>query len=230
MLIYTDGGCIGNPGPGGWAAILVRGGHYRELGGGEPSTTNNRMEMRAAIEGLREVRPGDRAHVLTDSRYLHDGISRWIHAWKRRGWRKADGGEVLNRDLWEELDALCRRPQVPPTWEHVRGHAGHALNERCDAIANGFARGKPPALREGDGSWIPGLGAEAPLPDGLTYPLYLSVVEGELRIHADWADCESWVRGAKGARYRKAKNPAELRGILDAWAIPDRDAERLGLG
>ncbi|MEW6486926.1 MAG: ribonuclease HI [Thermodesulfobacteriota bacterium] len=233
VWIYTDGACAGNPGPGGWAAVLVRGGRYEELGGAEAHTTNNRMEMRAAVEGLGAVGPAERAHVVTDSKYLHDGISRWIHAWKRRGWRKADGNEVLNRDLWEALDALCRRPGAPVTWEHVRGHAGHALNERCDAIAVAFSRGQVPELRSGDGSWISGIRESAPpskLPEGLSYPLYLSLVDGELRVHLDWADCEEWVKGARGAKYRKVRSAGELAELLAAWGVSDDDARRLGLG
>lgn len=229
LWIYTDGACAGNPGPGGWAAVLVRGGRYEELGGREDRTTNNRMEMRAALEGLRRALPGERAHVVTDSKYLHDGISRWIHAWKRRGWRKADGNEVLNRDLWEALDAQCRQTGVPVTWEHVRGHSGHALNERCDAIATAFSRGEPPDLRCGDGSWIPGLGGGG-LAAGLAYPVYLSLVGGELRVHLDWPECEEWVQGAKGAKYRKAKNPGELRAVLEGWGVPADEARRQGLG
>jgi ribonuclease HI len=228
LVIYTDGACQGNPGPGGWAAVLDRRGRFEEIGGWERHTTNNRMEMLAAIEGLRRARPGEAVRVVTDSRYLHDGISRWIHAWKRRGWKKADGGEVLNRDLWEQLDDSCRRAGTPVAWEHVRGHSGHALNERCDAIATAFSRGERPELRSGDGSWIQGLGPDS-LAEGLRYPLYLSLVEGELRVHLDWEDCEHWVKGAKGARYKKVKARHELAGILVAWAVPDAIARRLGL-
>ncbi|MHB8767143.1 MAG: ribonuclease HI, partial [Deferrisomatales bacterium] len=159
LVVYTDGGCIGNPGPGGWGALLLRSDGYEEIGGREERTTNNRMEMRAAVEALRRARPGDRVHVLTDSRYLQDGISKWIRGWKKRGWKKADGGDVLNRDLWEELDALVSRPGLRVSWEHVRGHSGHLLNERCDQIANGFARGAPPVLER----WTEASGA-APAP------------------------------------------------------------------
>lgn len=228
VVIYTDGACQGNPGPGGWAAVLERRGRFEEAGGREERTTNNRMEMRAAIEGLRRAQPGESVRVVTDSRYLHDGISRWIHAWKRRGWKKADGGEVLNRDLWEELDLLCRRPGPPTAWEHVRGHAGHALNERCDRLATAFSRGEAPELRSGDGSWIPGLGPDHLAP-GLRFPLYLSLVDGELRVHLDWEDCEGWVKGAKGVKYKKVKSGSELAGVLVSWAVPDGVARRLGL-
>lgn len=228
LRIYTDGACLGNPGPGGWAAILVRGELCEELGGREEHTTNNRMEMMAAVQGLRRVRSGEWVHVVTDSRYLHDGISRWIHAWKRRGWKKADGGEVLNRDLWEDLDRLSRVP-ARVSWEHVRGHSGHAWNERCDAIATAFARGEKPKLFAGDGSWITGKG-RATIPEGMDFPLYLSLVDGELRLHLDWVDCQSWVTGAKGAKYRKVKNLGELEAVLGGWGISEEDAERAGLG
>jgi len=228
LRIYTDGACLGNPGPGGWAAILVRGGHCEELGGRDEHTTNNRMEMMGAVQGLRRVRSGEWAHVVTDSRYLHDGISRWIHAWKRRGWKKADGGEVLNRDLWEDLDRLSRVP-ARVSWEHVRGHSGHAWNERCDAIATAFARGEKPELLTGDGSWITG-GGRATVPEGLGFPLYLSLLEGELRLHLDWADCQSWVTGTKGAKYRKVKNLGELESVLAGWGISEEEAARAGLG
>lgn len=222
--VYTDGACSGNPGPGGWGAVLVRGGRYEELGGREDPTTNNRMEMRAAVEGLRRAAPAGRVHVVTDSRYLHDGISKWIFAWKRRGWRKADGGDVLNRDLWEELDALVRRPGLRVTWEHVRGHAGHALNERCDAIATGFARGSPPKLLEGDGGWIRGLtaaDAPAPQPPARDLPAYLSLVDGALAVHRTWAECEARVRGARGARHRRVRSDAEYRATLAEWGVDD---------
>jgi ribonuclease HI len=230
LIVYTDGGCIGNPGPGGWAAVLVRGGQVEELGGAVPETTNNRMEMRAAIEGLRHRRGGERARVVTDSRYLHEGITRWIHGWKRRGWKKADGNPVLNRDLWQELDALVGGAPAPVTWEHVRGHRGHPFNERCDVIANGFARGTPPELRRGDGAWITGSAAPAArsigLPPGVRLPFYLSCQGGELRLHADWADCEAWVKRARGVRYRKVRSAAELGSTLAAWGIGDRQAAR----
>lgn len=221
-MIYTDGGCIGNPGPGGWAAILVRDGRYEEIGGGAPHTTNNRMELQAAVEGLRRARPGERVHLVTDSRYLHDGISQWIHGWKRRGWRKADGAPVLNRDLWEVLDALAHRPDVPVSWEHVRGHAGHRWNERCDEIANGFARGAPPELRSGAVGEV----AEPSESRGpaRSYPVYLSLVDGQLREHPTWAACEARVKGVKGARHRKVRSPSEYRSALEAWGLaPERE-------
>ena len=234
LTVYTDGGCIGNPGPGGWAAVLVRDGYVEELGGAEPDTTNNRMEMQGAIEGLRRARPGERVHVVTDSRYLHDGITKWIHGWKRRGWKRADGQPVLNQDLWRELDVVVRHPAGAVSWEHVRGHRGHVFNERCDAIANGFARGNVPELRRGDGAWIEGpaavQAAEIGLPSGVNLPLYLSVVDGELRLHPDWGECEAWVMGTRGARYKKIRSASELGATLTSWRVDLAEAKRqLGL-
>ncbi len=131
--IFTDGACSGNPGPGGWAAILRWRGVERELSGYEPATTNNRMELTAAIAGLGALKRPCRVRVSSDSQYLRDGISKWIHAWKARGWRTADKKPVKNVDLWQRLDAAAATHQV--AWEWVRGHAGHPENERADALA-----------------------------------------------------------------------------------------------
>jgi ribonuclease HI len=131
--IFTDGACSGNPGPGGWAAILRYRGVERELSGFEPVTTNNRMEMTAAISGLEALKRPCRVRLFSDSQYLRDGITKWIHAWKQRGWRTADKKPVKNVDLWQQLDAAAARHEV--AWEWVRGHAGHRENERADALA-----------------------------------------------------------------------------------------------
>jgi ribonuclease HI len=131
--IYTDGACSGNPGPGGWGAVLVWNGHTRELSGGERATTNNRMELTAAIRAIEALKRSVPARLHTDSLYLRDGITRWIHAWKRNGWRTADRKPVKNVDLWQALDAALGRRDV--TWIWVKGHAGHDGNERADALA-----------------------------------------------------------------------------------------------
>jgi ribonuclease HI len=132
--VYADGACRGNPGPGGWGVLLRAGGRERELHGGEPATTNNRMELTAVIRALESLAPGARVRVYTDSQYVQKGISEWIHDWKRRGWRTADKKPVKNVDLWMRLDELARGHEVE--WHWVRGHAGHAENERADALAN----------------------------------------------------------------------------------------------
>ncbi len=131
--IFTDGACSGNPGPGGWGAILRANGTEKEIFGGEPATTNNRMEMMAVIEALRALKRPVAARVHTDSQYVMKGITEWIHGWKRRGWKTAGKEAVKNEDLWRTLDELAGQHQVEWIW--VRGHAGHPENERADALA-----------------------------------------------------------------------------------------------
>ncbi|MGD9867629.1 MAG: ribonuclease HI [Hyphomicrobiales bacterium] len=133
VSIFTDGACSGNPGPGGWGAILVWGDRCRELSGGEAATTNNRMELTAAIEGLNALTRPCRVDLYTDSNYLRDGIMSWINKWKRNGWRTASRQPVKNADLWEKLDALRGRHEI--RWHWVKGHAGHPENERADELA-----------------------------------------------------------------------------------------------
>jgi len=132
--IYTDGACRGNPGAGGWGVLLRCRGRERELFGGEPGTTNNRMELTAAIRGFEALKGRCEVSLYTDSQYVRDGITTWLHDWKRRGWKTADRKPVKNRDLWERLDALAAQHDVE--WHWVRGHAGHPGNERADALAN----------------------------------------------------------------------------------------------
>ena len=132
--IYADGACRGNPGPGGWGALLRTRGRERELFGSEPATTNNRMELVAVIRALEALRRRCAVRVYTDSQYVQKGISEWIRDWKRRGWRTAAKQPVKNADLWHQLDALAQGHDIE--WHWVRGHAGHAENERADALAN----------------------------------------------------------------------------------------------
>ena len=134
VTIFTDGACRGNPGPGGWGALLCYGDHERELYGYEPETTNNRMELTAAIRALEALKRPCAVDLTTDSEYLRKGVEEWMAGWKRRGWRTASRKPVANRDLWETLDALLQRHSVAFHW--VRGHTGHSGNERADALAN----------------------------------------------------------------------------------------------
>jgi len=142
ITIHTDGACSGNPGPGGWGAILSGGGRIKELCGGEPLTTNNRMELRAAIEALSALKRPSTVDLHTDSQYLRQGITSWISEWKRNGWRTAARQPVKNADLWQVLDEIIARHQI--VWHWVRGHAGDALNERADELAR---EGMGPYLR-----------------------------------------------------------------------------------
>jgi ribonuclease HI len=143
VTIFTDGSCLGNPGPGGWAAILRIGEGERELSGYDPATTNNRMELQAAIEGLVALGEPSEVDLYTDSQYLRNGMHAWLANWKRNGWRTADRKPVKNVDLWQRLDALVATHRV--RWHWVRGHDGHAENERCDALANAAIRRRGPA-------------------------------------------------------------------------------------
>lgn len=134
ITIHTDGACSGNPGPGGWGAILEWNGHRKELHGGARDTTNNRMEMQAAIEALKALKkPGRSVILITDSVYLRDGITKWIHGWKKRNWKTADKKPVKNVDLWQELEALTQAHDIE--WRWVKGHAGDPGNERADELA-----------------------------------------------------------------------------------------------
>jgi ribonuclease HI len=140
VTIFTDGACLGNPGPGGWAAILRWNGTEKELSGYEPATTNNRMELQAAIEGLAALTEPCEIDLYTDSQYLRNGMNDWLPKWKRNGWRTADKKPVKNVDLWQRLDDLVQSHTV--RWHWVRGHDGHIENERCDALANAAIRAR----------------------------------------------------------------------------------------
>jgi ribonuclease HI len=133
VTIFTDGGCLGNPGPGGWAAILRYGKHERAISGGEAATTNNRMELTAAISALKTLKEPCEVIIFTDSQYLRMGITEWIHSWRKRGWVTAKREPVKNDDLWRTLDTACMPHRIH--WNWLKGHAGHPENERCDALA-----------------------------------------------------------------------------------------------
>jgi ribonuclease HI len=155
VVIHTDGACSGNPGPGGWGAILEFNGRERELFGGAPETTNNRMELTAAIEALRALKGRCVVEMHTDSEYLRNGITKWIHGWKRNGWRTSDKKPVKNVELWQALDVLSTAHAVK--WHWLRGHAGHELNERADELAR---KGMAPYLKRRR------VVREAPAPNG----------------------------------------------------------------
>jgi ribonuclease HI len=133
VLVYSDGACSGNPGPGGWGAVLISGKHRKEISGGEVLTTNNRMELMAAISALNALKKRSDVALYTDSAYVKNGITGWIHGWKKNGWRTADKKPVKNAELWQELDALRSKHHVE--WHWLKGHAGHPENERADELA-----------------------------------------------------------------------------------------------
>ena len=139
VVIYTDGACSGNPGRGGWGAILVFNGTEKEIGGGEAMTTNNRMELMAAIAALEALKRACDVHLHTDSMYLKDGVTKWIHGWKKNGWKTADRKPVKNVDLWQRLEEAAAKHKI--SWRWVRGHDGHEMNEAADALARAAVPG-----------------------------------------------------------------------------------------
>ena len=145
VIIHTDGACKGNPGPGGWGVLMQSGEHERELFGGEPQTTNNRMELMAVIEGLRALKRPCQVALYLDSEYVRKGITEWIHGWKAKGWRTAAKQPVKNADLWQQLDVLVHQGDHAIDWHWVKGHSGDPGNERADALAN---RGVEQVLKE----------------------------------------------------------------------------------
>jgi ribonuclease HI len=239
-VVFTDGAAKGNPGPGGWGAVIATpDGHVVELGGGAAHTTNNQMELRAVIAALEHLRrtPGVVA-VHADSTYVIRGITQWLPGWRRRGWRTAEGQPVLNRDLWETLAALvAERGRGGVVWHYVRGHAAIPGNERADAIAVSFASSRPIDLYAGERRAYPVALDDVPDDTALPPPRsrgatakagaysYLSLVDGEPRRHATWADCERRVKGVSGARYKKAMSAAEEAAILASWGC---DPKQLG--
>jgi ribonuclease HI len=237
-IVFTDGAAKGNPGPGGWGVIVVTPDRrVTELGGGSPHTTNNRMELSGAIGALQHVaNQAGPVAIYSDSTYVIQGITQWVWGWRKRGWKTAQGGDVLNRDLWEELSSLIgARAKGDVDWRWVRGHVGTPGNERADEISVAFALQQPPDLYDGpfDGYALPIL----QLPDDTALPKrsaggsasgakskaaahsYLSVVDGVPMRHITWADCEGRVKGQSGARFKKALSAAEESVILRGWGI-----------
>lgn len=234
IVVFTDGASKGNPGPGGWGAIIVSpDGNVTELGGGSPATTNNKMELTGAIEAFSHLNGVDgRVAVYTDSTYVIQGIREWIHNWKRRGWKTATGSDVMNRELWQELSELTtRRGPRAISWHYVRGHVGTPGNERCDRIADAFATFQPVTLFKGpisdytiavhelpDDTDVPARSASSAGSRSKSTPYsYLSVVDGKPMKHSTWAECEQRVKGRSGARFKKATSAADEDAILRSW-------------
>ena len=251
--IFTDGSSRGNPGPGGWGVVVVsdQGGTsstiVTELGGSERMTTNNRMELMAAICGLRKASepfgtlPNDaesfgilrKVTVYTDSSYIVNGITKWIHGWKRNGWKTKTKDDVQNKDLWMELDAVVAK--VGPSnisWKYVGGHVGIAGNERCDVIATSFADMGTAQLYEGpltgypiknildisyDEARVRAKSSASSRSNAKAYS-YISAIGSDIRIHRTWAECEKRVKGVKGARFKKSLDALDEAEIIDEFS------------
>lgn len=240
IVVFTDGGAKGNPGPGGWGVVIATpDGHVTELGGGAAVATNNQMELTSAIEALRKLEgtAGPLA-IYADSTYVIRGIREWIWGWRRRGWKTAEGNDVLNRDLWEQLSRVVEaRGKDAIAWHYVRGHTGIPGNERVDEIATAFALRRPVELYDGPLIGYPRAildlpaetsvparapGSKSSQPKRAAYS-YLSVVEGKPMRHATWAECDRRVKGRSGALYKKAMDEADEAAILRGWRFTPED-------
>jgi ribonuclease HI len=234
LIIFTDGACSGNPGPGGWGAILAYPeGKVTELGGGMRGVTNNQMEMLAVIQALEEARDYEGpVSIYTDSTYVIRGITQWVWGWRKKDWKTAEGKDVSNIDLWKTLVRLVAARKVKPEWHYVRGHIGTAGNERVDAIATAFAKGRSIQLYRG-----PLLKYDVAiydLPDDTSLPemrpkeekkaahSYLSLVNGVLERHTDWKSCEARVKGRSGAKFKKTTSSSNEAEILAAWGVSEK--------
>jgi ribonuclease HI len=247
VLVFADGACSGNPGPGGWGVLIATpDGQVTELGGHEPDTTNNRMELTAVGKALRHLErtPGP-ILIHTDSTYVIQGITRWVFGWARRGWKTAEGGEVANTPYWKRLMALLaeRKQQFPPEaaaveWRYVRGHSGVPGNERVDEIAVGFSRGRRVQLYQGP---LQGYEVEVyEVPEETEPPpekprkstakaySYLSQVGSSVKRHPTWAACERRVKGVPNARFKKTTSAEDEAKVLADWGVRPEDVQDEG--
>jgi ribonuclease HI len=243
ILIFADGACSGNPGPGGWGVFVVTPeGQVTELGGSSPETTNNKMELTAAIRALNQIKdhPGA-VEIYTDSVYVIKGITQWIWGWRKNGWKSAEGNEVANQELWKALSAAIAErgrkfPKAAIEWKWVKGHSGVPGNDRADEIAVIFTRGGRPNLFVGP---LLGYGvAIHDVPDNTEVPAlkprqeakpaaysYLSLVGNTPMRHRTWGECERRVKGQSGAKYKKATTAAEEASILKSWGVQPKDVK-----
>ena len=235
-LLFTDGACSGNPGPGGWAYVALSPDKTVKEGcGHQASTTNNQMELLAIIEGLSFLsqKSQEEIFVFTDSVYAIRGIQQWVHGWKKNGWKTKEGKPVLNQELWERLDTLrqkLNRSEVRIQWQFVRGHSGTPGNERCDELSRLCSQKYDPLCFEGPvdnyAFDLFNLPSVEPLPEfkpikkqSSEKPIYLSLIDGILKEHASWSDCEARVKGRSGARFKKIQNQQERQETLTKWGF-----------
>jgi ribonuclease HI len=223
FVVFTDGASRGNPGPGGWGTVIVDedAKTVKELGGREGHTTNNKMELTAALKGISAVPNKSYVTLYTDSSYVINGITKWIQGWKRNGWKTKTKEDVMNKVLWMELDSSLEDRQV--NWKYVGGHVGIAGNERCDEIATAFADEKKFTLYDGamagydlqnilNVSYNPELATKKDSDSSRSRAKafsYISKVDGKVEIHQTWAECEKRVKGVKGARFKKSLDKAD---------------------
>lgn len=230
VIIFSDGASKGNPGPGGYGAVLVIDNLVTEVGGFEENTTNNRMELKAAISALQKFETNLPIDLYTDSKYLINGITKWVSGWLKNNWQTKAKEEVLNKDLWQDLIFLTKNKKI--NWHYVGGHIGIAGNERCDEIASGFAEGKEPVLYHGpiaeykinvlnfdfDNHKKTTKKTKSTSAGKKAYS-YLSFVDGKLHKDATWLECEKRVKGVKGAKFKKSISAEDEAEIIKNWGL-----------
>ena len=226
ITIYCDGSSIGNPGPGGWGSVVSSEVGIKEIGGFDVSTTNNRMELTAAIQSLAGLHGASNVALYTDSRYVINGITKWVHSWIQNGWLTKEKKDVLNKDLWEKFVDVAKKHEV--IFKHVAGHAGVSQNERADMIANGYARKEIVKLFAGTESeykeFLKGMpkarvvskSGSKSKKTGPAYS-YVSVLGGKVMTHKTWAECEKRVKGKK-AKYKKVFSQSEETTLKKEWS------------
>lgn len=229
ISIFTDGSSRGNPGPGGWGAIIRMNSEVKEIGGREEHTTNNRMELSAAINALIYVdENGSKGEIIvqTDSKYVIKGITSWVSGWQKNGWKTANKQDVVNRDLWEALSFASSGLSI--FWKYVEGHAGHPGNERCDEIATVFADNQNINLYHGvaskygidlDAKVVVGSKKVSKKSSSAKAYSYVSLVDGKINMDKTWAECEKRVKGARGAKYKKVFSKSEEDALISEWGI-----------
>jgi ribonuclease HI len=223
ITIFTDGAARGNPGPGGWGAIVVFSDNVIELGGREDYTTNNRMELSAVISALERIEKEVEINLYTDSAYVLNGATRWIKGWQLNNWKTSSKEDVLNKDLWQKLIPLTLHKLI--NWKLVKGHVGVPANERCDVIATSFADNKPVVLYNGSKSRYgvslevsPSLSNKTKSKSKAKAYSYVSSVNGQIMVHKTWEECKARVSGVKNARYKKALSPEDEENIIKEFS------------
>ncbi|MCX6701939.1 MAG: ribonuclease HI [Candidatus Zambryskibacteria bacterium] len=221
-VIFTDGSARGNPGPGGWGAVIIEEDSVMEVGGREEHTTNNRMELTAVISVLESIPNEREMTIYTDSAYVVSGITRWVIGWKKNKWKTSQKEKVLNKDLWEKLVEATTHKVID--WKLIKGHSGTAGNERCDVIATSFADKVPIVLYNGsrnrygiDVSIKEAKSSKKSKPKRKAYS-YISMVDGEIKVHKTWEECKARVHGVSSAKYKKSTSPADEEEIIKEFA------------
>jgi len=226
-IIFSDGSSRGNPGRGGFGAIVIENGIVREIGGRENHTTNNRMELLGVITALSFISSGNEITVNTDSAYVVNGITKWIYGWQKNGWKNSEKEDVANKDLWQNFIEVIKGKKIK--WNVVSGHSGIPGNERCDEIATSFADDKDIKLFNGKLSDYKiditnlkgdGIKKKKKTNSKMSAYSYLSLVEGKLQKHKTWAECEKRVKGVKGnVKFKKAISEENEREIMKEWNV-----------